>query len=134
MKLVSVNEISKLTGATRETVGKKLASLTPQTGPKNAKLYPSDKALRLVMGLNNDGEERIDYAEAQRRLAVAREAQIRLEMEVLDKQRPKLEDINEAMEALFRNIAGIIKTSGLTEERQNDIFTLLRELPLQIKP
>ena len=113
MKLVSLNEISILLGIERETAKRKLANIAPQNGPKGAKLYPSDRAIRLCLGYadngSEDGEEKISLPEAQRLLTLAKKEQTDLQNEVLRKERVPLEDIEEANERVLSNVAGLIK-------------------------
>jgi hypothetical protein len=77
MKLVSINELSRLTGHTRETCARRLEGVEPQPGPNRSKLYNSELALPLVMGISaaEDGDP-TTLAEANRRLAIARTKQV----------------------------------------------------------
>src|SRR5688572_16686080 len=124
MKKVSVNELSVPTGCTRETVSKKLEGIPFEEGAHKAKLYDSEKALRLVLGvaeINEQGEV-MTQAEANRQLTIARKQQIDLEMEVLKKERPRIEEVLEVIGGICDDIAGIIKGSELSEDRKSDIM------------
>lgn len=136
MKLISQLEIAELLSTDRETVRKKVAPLVATPGPKNAKLYESDKAIPLCLGLGGpqDGEY-VDMAEAQRLLTVKRGAQIDLEMEVTRGDRWPKDDVEAIHEASLSNIAGLLKShegKPLSAELIRDIFTELREVPAKL--
>ena len=136
MKLISQLEIAELLSTDRETVRKKVAPLVATPGPKNAKLYESDKAIPLCLGLGGpqDGEY-VDMAEAQRLLTVKRGAQIDLEMEVTRGDRWPKDDDEAIHEASLSNIAGLLKShegKPLSAELIRDIFTELREVPAKL--
>ena len=136
MKLISQLEIAELLSTDRETVRKKVAPLVAKQGPKNAKLYESDKALPLCLGLGGpqDGEY-VDMAEAQRLLTVKRGAQIDLEMEVTRGDRWPKDDVEAIHEASLSNVAGLLKAhegKPLSAELIRDIFTELREVPAKL--
>jgi hypothetical protein len=136
VKLISQLEIAELLSTDRETVRKKVAPLVATPGPKNAKLYESDKALPLCLGLGGpqDGEW-VDMAEAQRLLTVKRGAQIDLEMEVTRGDRWPKDDVEAIHEASLSNVAGILKAhegKPLSAELIRDIFTELREVPAKL--
>lgn len=135
MKLLSINELHILTGCTRETVGKKLEAVTFEPGPKGAKLYNSETALRMVLGVAEVSEEGevMTQAEANRRLTIKRGQQIDLEMEVLKGERPKLEEVMEVWQGIWDDIAGIIKGSELSEDRKKDIMDRLAKGPEEVK-
>ena len=136
MKLVSINELSLLTGCTRETVTRKVAGIEPKPGEKRAKLYPSDAALRKILGTETiDGEE-VTAAEAQRQLTIARKQEIDLNMEVTSRKRIPLEIVNEVNDQVFQGINGILKSNAgkaLTDEILKDIQGLLRDAPSRYK-
>ena len=136
MKLISQLEIAELLSTDRDTVRKKVAPLVATPGPKNAKLYESDKAIPLCLGLGGpqDGEY-VDMAEAQRLLTVKRGAQIDLEMEVTRGDRWPKDDVEAIHEASLSNIAGLLKShegKPLSAELIRDIFTELREVPAKL--
>ena len=136
MKLISQLEIAELLSTDRETVRKKVAPLVATPGPKNAKLYESDKAIPLCLGLGGpqDGEY-VDMAEAQRLLTIKRGAQIDLEMEVTRGDRWPKDDVEAIHEASLSNIAGLLKShegKPLSAELIRDIFTELREVPAKL--
>ena len=137
MKLISQLEIAELLSTDRETVRKKVAPLVATPGPKNAKLYESDKAIPLCLGLGGpqDGEW-VDMAEAQRLLTVKRGAQIDLEMEVTRKERIPLDVVDEIDELALTNIIGMLKAKEgktLSPELIGDILTELREIGARVK-
>ena len=125
MKPVSTSELSRLTGATRQTVIRKVDGLPFQSGPKQAKLYNSEEALRRI--LIGDGEDETP----QNRLAIKRAEEIELNMEVTRRQRIPLDDIAEINDRALQNAAGILKAhegKTLTPEVIAEIFTAMREL------
>ena len=138
MKLIAVQEIAALLSSTRETVVKKLSSLVPTPGKHRAKLYPSDQAIKLVLGLGEakDGGEFIDYAEAQRLLTVKRGEQIDLEMEVTRRQRIPLDVLDAINETAFSNVVGMLKAHEgklLTAAAIGDMLGELREIGARVK-
>lgn len=138
MPLVSINQIVEWSEKTRATVMKKIADLPCQDGPKQAKLYNSAQAMEAIYGreVRPDGvidETQISNAEANRLLTIARKQQIDLEMEVLRKERPRLEDVVEIVGAAFDDVAGIIKGSELSEDRKRDIMARLKDSMEQLK-
>ena len=132
MKLLSQNELAQLLSTDRETIRKKVSTLIPVPGPRNAKLYESDKAIPLCLGLGgpSDGEY-VDMAEAQRLLTVKRGEQIDLEMEVTRKERIPLDVIEEVNDRAFSNVAGMLKAhegKTLTAAAIGDMLTELRSV------
>ena len=137
MKLISISEIAHLLEIDRETAKKKLASIGAKDGPKGAKLYPSDRALRLCLGYaedgSEDGEEKISLPEAQRLLTLAKKEQTDLQNEVLRKERIPLDDVEAVNERVLSNVAGLIKSrvgKPLDEELVAEIFEELRKMNL----
>lgn len=132
MKLAGINEIAAFLGVTRDTARKKLAALQWEDGPRNAKLYDSAKAARLIFGAGSTGEgQTIDYAEAQRLLTVKRGEQIDLEMEVTRKDRIPLDVVESINEEAFSNFAGMLKANEgktLTALHIKDMLTELRRI------
>jgi hypothetical protein len=138
MPLVSINQIVEWTEKTRATVMKKIGDLPKQDGPKQAKLYNSAQAMEAIYGreVREDGtvdESTMSNAEANRLLTIARRKQIDLEMEVLKKQRPRIEDVIDIFGAALDDVAGIIKGSELSEDRKKDIMARLKEAMEQLK-
>jgi hypothetical protein len=125
---VSQNELSELTGKDRKTVRRLLAHLNPAPGPHRAKLYDSKLALEtLYLGTNGNGF--ITTAEAVRRLTIAKEKEIVLNMEIKRGARIPIEDVSEISTHIFRHMRGIIVASKLTPDEKNEILDRLRELP-----
>jgi len=131
----SIQQLSRITGNTRETVGKYLEKAPHKDGKKGAKLYESAKVLALRDFRNEEGPA-LSGQEAARQLSVARKQQIELEMEVLRKERIPLEVIAESDAAVFSNIAGLLKAHEgklLDEILLADIFTELRQVGVKIR-
>ena len=122
---INTSEISRLTGATRETVLKKVAGLSWTQGEYGARLYDSKAALRCIF--LGDGQS----VSAQDRLADTRTEQIQLQMESERKKRIPLEDVEEHNETVLQNCAGIFKANEgkkLTPELIQEIFAELRRM------
>jgi transcriptional antiterminator len=131
MKQVSINELSVLTGKTRETIGKALANLPFNAGPKGAKLFNSYHALSaLYRSSSLSGEKPTDQ------LALKRIEQIDLEMEVTRQERITIEAMNAVNDEVFQSAAALIKSHKgkvLTEEVINDIYAAFRSIPEKLK-
>jgi hypothetical protein len=131
MKQVSINELSVLTGKTRETIGKALANLTFHDGPKGAKLFNSYHALAaLYRASSADGEKPTDQ------LALKRIEEIDLNMEVTRKERIPLSITNEVNDDVIQSVVALIKSHKgkvLTEDLSNDIFASMRAIPDRIR-
>lgn len=135
MAKYSINEISKLTGSTRATVTKYLENAPSTDGAHSAKLYESSKVL-MLRDFRHDDSPAVSNQEATRQLTVARKEQIDLEMEVLRKERIPLDVIAASDEAVFSNIAGLLKAHEgkmLDEVLLADIFTELRQVGVKIR-
>ena len=74
----SINEIATWTGLDRRTIGRRLESLTPESGPNRSRLYETRQALPLLYG---QGEERLDPGQELARLNAARRRQIDMQNE-----------------------------------------------------
>lgn len=57
MQKLSVSQLSDLSGKTRETCAKRLAGLTPESGPRGALLYHSDAALAAIYEVSEGGDQ-----------------------------------------------------------------------------
>jgi len=132
MPFLSISGLASLTGKARGTVGKALDGLTSKPGPKGAKLFESKAALeKLYSAAGESGGAFVTLAEAQRLLTISRTEEIRLNMEILRKERIPLEDVLEINEEVFLHVAGVLKSHAgkmLTEELVNDIFAQFRRI------
>lgn len=137
MKLVSVKLLSELLSMQRETVAKKLSSLVPTAGPKQAKLYPSDRAINMCLGRGEESDTGyVDQAEANRQLAIKRGAQIDLEMEVTRKERIPLDVLEDVNDRAFSNVAGMLKAhegKTLTAAAIGDMLSELRSVSESVR-
>ena len=127
---VSQNQLSELTGKDRKTIRRLLSNLAPTNGPHRAKLYESKIALETLYYGNNGNGEFVTTAEAVRRLTIAKEKEIVLDMEIKRGSRVPLEDVAETANQIFMGIAGTIKAyhnKVLTTEVINEIFTGIRD-------
>lgn len=124
VKQVSVSEMSRLTGATREFVTKRLSKI-PFTWADNGKTksYNAREALRAFY-LGEDGA--VTTREA---LEIKKAQHIDLQMEVTRGKRIPLDDIRELNDEVFQNIAGILKgalNKVFTSDRLEDCMAELR--------
>ena len=124
---VSQNQLSELTGKDRNTIRRLLSDLKPVRGSHSAKLYESKLALETLYLGNENGF--ITTAEAVRRLTIAKEKEIVLNMEIKRGARIPIGDIMEISRQTFMQIRGVIIASKLSQEDKNEIFARLRELP-----
>src|SRR5262245_48063787 len=107
---VSQIQLSELTGKDRKTIRRLLSDLQPVPGPHKAKLYESRIALEtLYYGKN--GSEFISTAEAVRRLTIAKEKEIVLDMEIKRGSRVPLSDVAQSANAVFQMFAGTLKAN-----------------------
>ena len=128
MKQVSQIELSELTGKDRKTVRRLLSHLNPAIGPHKAKLYDSRLALETLY-LGRNGSEFVTPAEAVRRLTIAKEKEIVLDMEIKRGSRIPLEDVLAADREIFQMFTATLKANHnklLTQEVINEIFDALR--------
>ena len=118
-----------MTAKDRKTVRKFLGNLKPVSGRHGAKLYDSVLALETLY-LGNNGNGFITTAEAVRRLTIAKEKEIVLDMEIKRSSRIPLEDVARSNNEIFVMFAQTLKANvnkTLTVEVVNEIFTAIRE-------
>jgi hypothetical protein len=126
MPTVSINWLSRHTGKDRRTIKKRLDKL-PQ-GLKGK--FDSVAALEAIYyGPSPDGNGFISQSEAVRRLTIAKEKEIVLDMEIKRGSRIPLEDVAASSQEIFQMFAGTLKANHgkvLTQETINEIFETLR--------
>jgi len=100
------------------------------TRPHRAQLYDSARALENIYPGNGDGAF-ITMAEAVRRLTIAKEKAIVLDMEIKRGARIPIEDVSltEKHILFFGRIRGVMIASKLSAEQKNEILDRLRDLP-----
>lgn len=126
---VSQNQLSELTGRDRKTIRRLLSHLEPIPGPHKAKLYESQVALETVYYGSNGHGEFITTAEATRRLTIAKEREIVLDMEIKRGSRIPLSDVAQSTNEIFQMFAGTLKANRdkvMSEATINEIFEALR--------
>jgi hypothetical protein len=137
MPFLSISGLSSLTGKTRETVGKALDGLKSTPGPKGAKLFESKAALEKLYGAaEGNGGAFVTAAEAQRLLTITRTEEIKLNMEILRRERIPIADVAETNEEAFSHVAGVLKAHTgkmLTQGLVNDIFRQFREIGARVR-
>lgn len=117
---LSILQLSQLTGKTREHVTAKLTSLPSRDGTKGAKLYDSKAALAAIYEKTADSP--------QDALANTRIEEIKLNMEIARKERPRREDVINDFSQICAKMGEIIRTfPGLPDDMRSDLLTQLRE-------
>jgi hypothetical protein len=126
MPTVSINFLSRHTGKDRRTIKKRLDKL-----PQDAKgKFDSPAALEAIyLGPSPDGNGFITTAEAVRRLTIAKEKEIILDMEIKRGARIPIEDVSLTEKYIFAHIRGVIVASKLSADEKNEILDRLRDLP-----
>jgi hypothetical protein len=128
--LKSIKELSAIAGTNRETVEKRAAQLglIPQDGPRNAKLYDTRAILQLVpipsrYGETEGGRETRDQAAARKDSALADKTE--LEVARLRGDLAPVSELMEAQNAIFEQVAAIVKKSALTDADKEDILSAI---------
>jgi hypothetical protein len=122
---ITVTELARLTGGDRGTIRKMLE------GAKIRREHESDK----VPGFYESTEVLIvrDFRNADSTLKpkdaldIARRQEIELNMQVKRDERPLLSDVLDEVQAVFDDIAGIVKGSELSDDRKKDIMERLKQ-------
>src|SRR5215470_10055909 len=126
MPTISINWLSRHTGKDRRTIKKRLDKLPSDLQGK----FDSVAALEAIYyGPSPDGNGFISQSEAVRRLTIAKEKQIVLDMEIKRGARIPIEDVALTEKYIFAHIRGIIIASKLSQDEKNEIFGRLRDLP-----
>ena len=133
MAQVSVNQLSEWTGKDRRTIKSRTAGLKRDV---DGRIASADALEAIYFGKPGDNGEFVSTPEALRRKTIAQEKEILLDMEIKRKERVPLSVCMEVDDEIFQSIAGTLKSrkgKKLTEQIINEIFGLLREIPLQRK-
>lgn len=115
-----------LTGMDRRTVTDRVSAIPSIPGPKNARLYESDVALKAIYR----GGDGVDWREE---LVKQNALLAKVERESKERERIPRPVVHSAVEPVFQEMAAIIKGSGLPEAAVNDIFELCRTIPARLK-
>ena len=127
--LLSINQLSELTGRDRRTITKHLEDLHFVDGEKGAHLYKSSEAFPMIYRVDNLESARAKQALSQASLNAIRE-------EVLRKERIPIQIVLDEMDSLFQGMAATLKAAKgktLTIELINDIFDKFRSVPAKLK-
>src|SRR6266480_6597724 len=125
--LLSINQLSELTGRDRRTITKHLEDLHFVDGEKGAHLYESSEALPTIYSVDSLESARAKQALSQASLNAIKE-------EILRKERVPLRLVLDEMDALFQAMGAILKnTKELSPVRVNEIFQKYREIPGKLK-
>lgn len=84
--LVSISQLSDLTGCARKTVSLRCEKLEAHQGKRNATLYESKEALPLILGAGggDDNPEAVDVAKENALLAREKRRKTKIEREILE--------------------------------------------------
>jgi hypothetical protein len=127
--LLSVNQISELTGRDRHGIPKRLENLPFTPGDKGAHLYESREALPLIYAVDNLEAARAAQARSQASLNAVREEDLR-------KQRIPIQIVLDTMDEIFQAMGATLKAAEgktLTVERINELFEKFRSIPVKLK-
>ena len=127
--LLSVNQISELTGRDRHGIPKRLENLPFTPGDKGAHLYESREALPLIYAVDNLEAARAAQARSQASLNAVREEDLR-------KQRIPIQIVLDTMDEIFQAMGATLKAAEgktLTVERINELFEKFRSIPAKLK-
>ena len=127
--LLSVNQLSELTGRDRHGIPKRLENLPFTPGDKGAHLYESREALPLIYAVDNLESARAAQARSQASLNAVREEDLR-------KQRIPIQIVLDTMDEIFQAMGATLKAAEgktLTTERINELFEKFRSIPAKLK-
>ena len=127
--LLSINQLSELTGRDRHGIPKRLDNLPFTPGEKGAHLYESTQALPLIYAVDNLEAARAKQALSQASLNAVKEEDLR-------KQRIPRQLVLDEMDAVFQTVGATLKNAKgktLTSELINDLFDKFRAVPSQLK-
>src|SRR6266481_6412767 len=103
--LLSINQLSELTGRDRRTITKHLEDLHFADGEKGAHLYESSEAFPMIYRVDNLESARAKQALSQASLNAIRE-------EVLRKERIPIQIVLDEMDSMFQSIGAILKNNA----------------------
>src|SRR5213593_3081153 len=125
--LLSINQLSELTGRDRRTITKHLGDLRFVDGEKGAHLYESSEALPLIYRVDNLEAARAEQARSQTALNKIREENLR-------KERIPIQIVLDTMDEIFQAIGATLKNcKELSPARVNELFAKFREAPKKLK-
>jgi|SRR6266536_977001 len=125
--LLSINQLSEVTGRDRRTITKQLKDLRFIDGEKGAHLYESSEALPAIYSVDSLESARAKQALSQASLNAVREEELR-------KERIPIQMVLDAMDEIFQSIGATLKNcKELNPARVNELFTKFREAPKKLK-
>jgi hypothetical protein len=127
--LLSISQLSELTGRDRRTLTKKLEPLPMTEGEKGGHLYESVEALARIYGSDSLEAARAEQARSQAALNKVREEDLR-------KQRIPIELVLSIHDQTLQAMAATLKALNgkvLTAEIINNIFQDFRAIPSKLK-
>jgi hypothetical protein len=127
--LLSINQLSELTGRDRHGIPKRLDNLPFTPGEKGAHLYESTQALPLIYAVDNLEAARAKQALSQASLNAVREEDLR-------KQRIPIQIAVDANDQALQSFAATLKAAKhkkLTPDLINELLAKLRDVPAKFK-
>jgi hypothetical protein len=126
--LLSISQLSELTGKDRRTITKKLEVLPRKEGEKGAHMYESGEALAKIYASDSLEAARAEQARSQAALNKVREENLR-------KQRIPIELVTSTLDQTLQSMAATLKAAKdkvLTVELINNIFEDFRAIPARL--
>src|SRR2546425_8690689 len=127
--LLSINQLSELTGRDRRTITKHLEDLHFVDGEKGAHLYESSEALPTIYSVDSLESARAKQALSQASLNAVREEELR-------KERIPIQVARDVIDEIFQALSSTLKASKgkkLTPDRINELFDKFRAAPAKLK-
>jgi hypothetical protein len=127
--LLSINQLSELTGKDRRTITKQVEGLPHKDGEKRAHLYESAEALQRIYSAGSLEAARAEQARTQADLN-------RIRQQDIERKRVPIEAVEQTMNEIFGAIGSTLKASegqALTKEKINELFEAFRDAPERLK-
>ena len=127
--LVSISQLSELTGKERRTITKQVESLPFKEGEKGAHLYESAEALQKIYAAGSLEAARADHARTQADLN-------RIRQQELERKRIPIDAVGQTLEEITQSLASALKNAEgetLTSAKINELFGLFRDAPDRLK-
>lgn len=136
--LVSISQLSDLTGRSRKTVQQKCDDLEATKGKRGAIQYESKDALPRILGIADEDTERLDYAKENALLAREKRKKITIEREILEGRLIETETVIEtwqqmvsAMKSRLLQLPSEGAQAAIVATELYDIEEALREVVYQ---
>ena len=123
---LSLSEIKFLTGASDRTVKSAVKDLTPEDGPKGAKLYGATESVRKVVAHFRDSKTGT-LEEARTVESQAKAAKLQIEIETMQADRIPIELYRERLVMIADAVKRRVDDSDLPDEAKEMIFADIRD-------